>query len=664
MAKGRPPRRGGSSSVVCAPSEDRRLAQKPPAGASRLRDLSAWAALFCAALLVYGPALHGSLLWDDAAHVTQPDLQSLHGLWRIWFDLGATQQYYPVLHSAFWVEHRLWGDAVLDYHLVNLILHLLSAWLVVSIVRKLALPGAWLAGCVWVLHPVYVESVAWISEQKSTLSGAFCLASLLLYLHFDQSRRRRTWLLAGGLFILAILSKSVTATLPAALLVILWWKRGRLEWKRDVLPLVPWFALAVPMGIFTAWVERTYVGASGSDFAMSFIQRILLAGRVIWFYAAELIWPANLIFQYPRWTLDPAAWWQYLFPAGVLLALAGLAVAARRNRGPLASFLVFGGTLFPVLGFLNVLPFRYSWVADHFQYLPSLAIVIPLASWLTLAASRYSTGRAGLIAAVPLLAVLGLLSWRQAGFYRDDETLYRETLARNPSSWLAHNNLGSVLESKPGRLKDAIAEYQASLELAPGYPQPHLNLASALSKLQDPSQVPAAIAEFQESLRLKPDYAEAHTDLANLLSSIPGRMPEAVDHYRMAAQLLPQGAPAHANLGGALAQLGRLPEAIAEFETALRLDPGLAELHCNLGVALAQVGRLPEAVAEFDAALRINPNMAEAHFLLGTALAQIPGRTSDAVAECQAALRINSDLEPARQLLQQLLAEQPSGGAR
>jgi len=624
-----------------------------------MREVACCALLLCATLLVYWPALQGSPVWDDDAHITKPVLQSLHGLWRIWFDLGATQQYYPLLFSAFWLEHRLWGDAVLGYHLIEVILHTVSACLVVWIVRKLSVPGAWLAGCVWALHPVQVESVAWISEQKSTLSSVFCLASLLLYLHFDQSRRRRTYLLAGGLFVLALLSKSVTATLPAALLVILWWKRGSLGWRRDVLPLVPWLALAVPMGLFTAWVERTYVGASGSDFAMTFIQRILLAGRAIWFYAAELVWPANLIFQYPRWTLNPAAWWQYLFPAGVLLTMAGLAVAARRNRGPLASFLIFTGTLFPVLGFLNVLPFRYSWVADHFQYLASLAILIPLTSWLTLTARRFSIGSAGKVAmTASLLAVLGLLSWRQSGTYRDDETLYRETLARNPSSWLARNNLGSVLESKPGRLKEAIAEYQAALELEPRFPQPHLNLASALAKLEDPADVPEVLAQYGAALRLKPDYAEAHTGLANVLSRLPGRMPQAIAHYRLAVQFQPGMAQAHANLGSALAQSERLPEAIAEFETALQLDPGLPELHCNLGVALTQVGRLPDAIAEFDAALRINPNMAEAHFLLGTALARIPGRMSDALAECQAALRLNPGLEPARQLLQQLLGEQ------
>ena len=542
-----------------------------------LRDVAAVALLFCVALVVYWPAVQGTQIWDDNAHVTRPELQPVSGLWRIWFDLGSTQQYYPLLHSAFWFEHRLWGDAVLGYHVVNIFLHVLSAYLLVPILRKLALPGAWLAGCLFALHPVYVEGVAWISEQKSALSGALCLGSLLLYLHFDQSRRKSTYFVGVGLFALSLLSKSVTAVLPAAVLVILWWKNGRLSWKRDVLPLMPWFALALPMGLFTAWVERTYVGARGTDFDMTVVQRILLAGRAIWFYAAEFIWPANLIFQYPRWKLDPAAWWQYLFPAGVLLIGAALLLVARRNRGPLAGFLIFTGTLVPVLGFLNVLPFRYSWVADHFQYLASLGILVPLTVGMTLAARRLRFGSDAKIALSGLLlAVLGLLSWRQSGIYRDEETLYRETLARNPSSWLAHNNLGSLLETKPGELQHAILEYRAAVELAPQYPQSHLNLASALLKLPEPGHEPRAIAEFEEALRLKPDFVEAHSDLGNLLSRIPGRIPEALEHYRAAVQLEPQNAHAHGNLGGLFAQVpGRLADAIEDLQTATRLDPSL-----------------------------------------------------------------------------------------
>ena len=247
-----------------------------------LRDAGMWALMLCATLVAYLPALRGGLLWDDNMHVTQAELRSLQGLWRIWFDLGATQQYYPLLHSAFWLEHRIWGDAVLGYHLTNVALHAASACLVVMIVRRLSLPGAWLAGFVFALHPVCVEAVAWISEQKSTLSGAFYLAAALTYLCFDRTRRKSQYFLALGLFVLALMSKTVTATLPAAMLVVFWWQRGRLAWRRDVLPLVPWFAVGVSAGLFTAWVERSpqFIGAQGPDYALTLPQRFLLAGRV------------------------------------------------------------------------------------------------------------------------------------------------------------------------------------------------------------------------------------------------------------------------------------------------------------------------------------------------------------------------------------------------
>src|SRR5580698_2440129 len=255
------------------------MARKPPVRQERMHlfnlpDAGLFACIFCATLAAYWPALHGSLVWDDASHVTTVPLQSPHGLWRIWFDLGATQQYYPLLHSAFWTEHRIWGSAVLGYHLTNVILHALSAGLLVRIVRRLSLPGAWLAGLVFALHPVCVEAVAWISEQKSTLSGVFYLAAALVYLYFDQSRKRSQYIAATALFLAALGAKTVTASLPAALLIVFWWKRGKLDWKRDAIPLLPWFAIGATAGLTTAWVERRFIGAQGTAFSLSPLQHL------------------------------------------------------------------------------------------------------------------------------------------------------------------------------------------------------------------------------------------------------------------------------------------------------------------------------------------------------------------------------------------------------
>ncbi len=213
---------------------------------------------------------------------------------------------YPLLHSAFWLEHRLWGDRTTGYHLVNLSLHLVSALLVAAIVRQLRLPGMWLAAAIFALHPVQVESVAWITEQKNTLSTVFYLASALVYLGFDRTRSRVRYLWASALFVCAVLSKTSTATLPAALLVVIWWQRGRLRWRSDVAPLVPWLIFGAAAGLLTAWVERQYIGAMGEDFALNALGRVLLAGRVVWFYAAKLAWPSGLSFNYPHWDIDPA----------------------------------------------------------------------------------------------------------------------------------------------------------------------------------------------------------------------------------------------------------------------------------------------------------------------------------------------------------------------
>jgi hypothetical protein len=376
-------------------------------------------------LAAYEPALHAGLIWDDDAHVTKPALQSLHGLWRIWFEIGATQQYYPVLHSAFWFEHRLWGDHAFGYHLLNVGLHvgasLLFARLLFRLLerRRVSEGGAgcpqpaagpsdrvrrvaaYFAAALFALHPVCVETVAWVSEQKNTLSAVFYLASALAYVRWsgicgraDSNRDKLkhlplasppastpshdprgslSWyLIASVLFLLALLSKSVTATLPAALLVITWWRKDRLEWRRDWIPLLPWFVLAGAMGSLTGHLERTQIGAEGPAFALSFAQRCVLAGRVFWFYLDKLIWPARLSFNYTRWTIDahrPVQWLGIAAAGGFVAALWAI---RSKTKAPLVAMLCYGGTLFPALGFFNVYPFIYSYVADHFQYLASL----------------------------------------------------------------------------------------------------------------------------------------------------------------------------------------------------------------------------------------------------------------------------------------------------
>jgi tetratricopeptide (TPR) repeat protein len=543
-------------------------------------------------------------LWDDDAHVTKPTLRALHGLWRIWFEIGATQQYYPVLHSAFWLEHRLWGDWTVGYHLLNILLHAATACLFIAVLRLLAVRGALLAGLFFAVHPICVETVAWISEQKNTLSALFYLMSALLYFrwrgHFGdppepgrEARRTQvpgpiqaglftpyaSWrfLAATAMFVLAILSKSTAATLPAALLVICWWRRGRLDVREDVAPLLGWFALGIASGAFTAWVEWRFIGAHGIAFDLNAGERCLLAGRAICFYASKLLWPARLIFVYPRWKVDPGLWWWYLYPAAVLALLVVFwRIAQKGRRGPLAASLYFCGTLLPALGFLNAYPFVFSYVADHFQYLaclgvmafvPSLAGYNPTGQNSPPGAGQGIGPRAlRIAAAVVLLCGLGVLTWRQSGTYSDVRTLYATTLERNPECWLAHLNLGNLL-AEDGRTDEAIAHYEQALRYNPDYADTHFNLGKALLQT---ARFEESATQFEAALRLTPGDSEAHDNLGVALGRI-GRMEEAVDQIQTAIRLSPENGVAHYNLGATLWALGKRDEARRELEAAARL---------------------------------------------------------------------------------------------
>ncbi len=594
------------------------MAKAPPSETATpksidLRSIGLGALIVCATFFAYLPALSGVFIWNDIDYVTAPALRSVHGLVRIWTEPGATQQYYPLLHSAFWVQHRLFGDNPLGYHVVNVLLHAASAVLFALVLRRLlAECGAtadgigWLAGLLFALHPVHVESVAWITEQKNTLSLLFCLAAALVYLRFDETRRPRTYLAALALFVLSILCKTVTATLPAALLVAFWWKRGRLGWRRDFLPLLPWLVLGAGGGLFSGWVEKAYVGAQGSDFNLPFIARPIVAGRAVWFYVGKLVWPNGLNFIYPRWTVDPAVWWQWLFPLSVLAVVAVLWILRHRTRGPLAAFLIFVGSLFPALSFVNLYGERYSWVWDHWQYLADLSLLALCAAglatgWRLVAPGLRSVGL-GLFAALAML--LGALTWSHCEMFHDNQTLYLETLARNPGSWMAHNNLGLAWSKIPGRLDDAVAQYQEALRLKPDIAETHTNLGKAWS--ETPGRMNDAIAEYQEALRLDADYADAHFYLANALVQT-GQIPEAIHHYEEALRVQPDLAEASNNLGMTLCRMGRTEEGMKRIEAAIRMQPNYAQAHFARGAALLQEGRKDEALAEYERVLELRP---------------------------------------------------------
>ncbi len=639
----------------------------------RLRPAGMVLATFALVLACYWPALHGALLWDDPAHVTRPDLRSWAGLARIWFEPGATQQYYPVLHSAFWVEHRLWGDRTIGYHLANIFLHALSCCLLAWALRrawpdtgavggnaagaKSGLPPGfeWLAAWIFAVHPVCAESVAWISEQKNTLSLAFYLAAGIAYLNFSKRRRLGSYLGASVLFGLAIGTKTVTATIPAALLLVLWWRQGRLGWKRDIAPLIPWFVAAAVAGLCTAWIERRLIGAEGGSFELTALQRVLLASRVVWFYLAKLVWPVDLAFFYERWDVAAATarWIGYLGAA--IAVTAALWALRRRARGPLVAWLFFVGSLFPALGFFNVYPFLFSYVADHFQYLACAGFSAAAAGGLAIALAKLRRPIQLLLAGMSgaALVALAVLAHGQSRLYVDNVTLFREAVARTPGSWMAHHILANALSKLPGHRAEAIAEYEDALRLSPDYPDSHLGLAVELSATA--GRESEAIAHYQRAIQLRPQYIEARNDLGIELAKTPGRLPEAIAQYEIALRLNPNFAEAHLNLANALIRIpGRQEEAFTQFADAIRIKPDSAQAHRDFGRALSGVpGRQVEAIAQLEEAWRLRPDYLDA--LNGAAVLYArEGRFDEARARWEKALQIAPDYEEARKNLRVL----------
>ncbi|HUI08140.1 MAG TPA: tetratricopeptide repeat protein [Verrucomicrobiae bacterium] len=635
------------------------------------KSLGAGAALILLLTVVaYVPALRGGFVYDDHQLITENRMvQASGGLYQFWFTTKPGD-YYPLTWSLWWLEWRAWDGRAMGYHVVNVLLHAANAVLLWLILRRLKIPGAWVAGMVFAVHPVNVATVAWISEQKNTLSMLFCALAVLLYLRFDEDRRWHWYGWSLAAFLLALLSKTAVVMLPVALLGCVWWLRGRVR-RKDVLCCAPFFVLSLALALVTIWFQRYRALEGHTVRTIGFASRLAEAGLVPWFYLYKALLPVGLTVLYPKWEIDPARWISYV-PGVVLLGCFWIFWWKRKTWGrPLLFGLgYFVVMLFPVLGFFDQGFYYYTLVADHWQYY-SIIGVIALA---VAAAERVGArlGRRGwyfgTVAAVAVVAVLGVATWKRGSVYADEETLWRDNVAKNPTAWAAYNNLGVALR-RAGRIQEAITRYQVALRINPDVAAVHDNLGVALElagKINDaighyeqavriePDDVEAhydfgnalreagkateAIGQYEQALKIKPDFAEAENNLGIALAQT-GNLQDAIGHYRRALRLMADYAEAHYNLGVALARLGQVPEAVGHLEEALRLRPDYAEVHYNLGLVLAREGRVPEAIAHWEQALKIKPDYAEVHVNLGIA-SERAGRAAEAIGHYEEALRL------------------------
>jgi Flp pilus assembly protein TadD len=641
--------------------------------------------LLTAVVLAYLPVWRAGYIWDDDKLLTaNPCIVGPLGLKEIWTTVAA--DICPLTITTFWFEHWLWGLAPLPYHVVSMLLHAAGAVLLWRVLLRLQVPGAWLGAALWALHPVQVESVAWISEMKNTESGVFYLLAILCFLHWRWPGERmlvgnRVWLyttmvLCAGL---AMAAKSSAIVLPAVLCLLAWWTDGRWRW-RNLIQTAPIFLFSLAAGALTLSTQSPSLGPVGdAPLARHWPERLAVIGDAFWFYLGKLAWPHPLIAVYPRWEADGTKWWSFVPLTGAVVLL--IVLWWKRRAWTAAGFVAiayFLVALSPVLGLVDISYFRHSFVADHFLYLASMG---PMAlagagiawlfhyfnlrdSWLRMALT------------VGLVLLLGTLSWQRALTYQSQETLWTDTLAKNPRCWVgyaslgklsqhngrldeaisryqkalqvnpaaveSHNNLGILLFNK-GRVDEAIRQYQETLAIDSGHVSAHSNLGNALLAK---GQVAAAVLQYEEALKINPADIPTRNNLGNVFLW-QGRIDDAISEYSQALAQDPHDAPALSSLGACYIQKGKLDAAVIQLLEALKIDPNDARTHSNLGLALLRKGHVKEAIPEYEAAAKLNPANAEFYNSLGTALAQ-SGRIDEAISQFQEAARINPNHLSAR----------------
>lgn len=571
------------------------------------------AALLVAFVAAYLPVLRAGFIWNDHTYVTEnPTLDGLAGLARIWTDPSANEQYYPLVFTSYWIEKRLWGLHPLGYHLVNVLLHGAAAFLLWRLLRRLALPAAGLAATAFALHPVCVESVAWVTERKNTLSLVLVLLSAHAWLAWrdalaarearQTSKKKRgrpevspllerpaiLYAAALATFTLALLAKTTASVLPAVLLVLVWWMSGRVR-ASDVRPLLPFFVVGIGLSLHTAWLERTMVRAIGDEWAHGLLERVVLAGQTTTFYAAKILWPQNLSFIYPRWELDAGRLGQWVPVLGWTAALAVAGLFARRGRrGPLAGLLLFGGVLFPAMGFFNVYAMRYSWVADHFAY---QAVAVAAASVLcgaaTLLEPFHARWRGSAVAfASAGLFVLAALTSRQGRAYQNEETLWQHTLERNADCFICLTNYGNLL-LEAGKTDEALPLLTRSLAIKPDALPTLLNLARVA---EERGRFEEAASRLRSALDVEPGDGEVRVHLATIYTKA-GRLEDAIREYREALRVPSQeDFLAHNGIGVALVRSGRPAEGVEHLRTCVLLRPDYAPCRANLEAVLQAAG--------------------------------------------------------------------------
>jgi tetratricopeptide (TPR) repeat protein len=610
--------------------------------------------IFLAAIAAYAPVGHFEFLnYDDPVYISHnphvregitPDSLS----WALTSREGAN--WFPVTRFSHLVDAQLFGMDPGCPHLVNVLIHALSTLLLFAFLfraTRLPWPSAFVA-LIFALHPLHVESVAWLSERKDVLSAFFWMLTLWAYLRYAEKPGRDRYLLVLLAFLLGLMSKPMIVSLPFLLLLLDVWPLRR---KPSLLEKAPFFALAALIALVTFVVQQAS-GAVRSFSAYPLPLRLENALDSYVIYIVKMFWPSGLAVFYP-YPANVPVW----HPALATTAILGVSAWVSREFGR-RPYLAVGWfwyliTLAPVIGIVQV---GGQARADRYMYVPMIGLTIILA-WGAVDLLQWRPAWKPVIIAIAAVASLAcfVATWRQDNYWTSSEALFQHAVEVTERNDVAQHNLGNALLEIPGRLPDAIAHLQEAIRINPQSAGAHTDLGIAFSKL--PDRLPDAVAEYQAAVRIDPELPIPHTNLGMALSQLPGHESEAIAECQNALRIDPDSAEAHNALGVALARVGRTQDATVQFETALRLQPDYAQARANLeqarsshsgdaeydlALSLAKTpGKLPEAISHFEAALRLNPNNAEAHNNLGFALATFPQRLPEAIKHFETALKIN-----------------------
>jgi tetratricopeptide (TPR) repeat protein len=531
-----------------------------------LKDWLFFIALIAVVFLVYQPVWHAGFIFDDNNFLFEnPLIKQANGLYQFWFTTKAPD-YFPLTSTTLWLEWRLWGMNPLGYHIVNVLLHALSAVLIWRVLVHLRIPGAWLAAALFAVHPVNVESVAWITERKNTLAMLFYVTSLLFYLRFEDTDRWRLYGMALGSFVLALLSKTAVVPLPIVLLGFAWWQRDKIS-SRDVRLVLPFFGVAVLMGLITVWFQSHNAIAFDVVRADNFWSRLAVAGWAVWFYLYKALLPVNLIFVYPKWQIDATKLLSYV-PGLLVLAVAVVLWRYRKGWGKawlfgLGYFVVM---LLPVLGFRDIYFMRYSLVADHWQYFAIIGPIGLVAAGITWASGRLKKRNVFLMPAFSaiLLLVLGILTWRQTCNYSDAETLYSKTIDSNPTCWMAYNNRGMIYKGL-GNYNQAIDDFSKAIDINPDCAESYNDRGNAYNGL---GNYQLAIEDFNRAIKIKPSFIAAVYFSRGIAYNGLGNYNQAIDDFSKAIKIIPYFASAYRNRGVAYYRLCNNNLAVNNLKTA------------------------------------------------------------------------------------------------